>query len=856
VRFPKPYIPLVAAMALGAAGCNPTKRVPQGERLLVRNTVKSDAKDLSTEELKSILKQKPNNKVLGQRLYLLLYNIPDPVKTVERKAEVDSLCALKNQRREKKAEARNAKRIRRGKAAKPFKAKECRQTWRRWLRNDVGEAPVVLDSALIRRSVDQLELYLTKEGYFDATVTDTIYTNRMKLLPKVFPWLFAEKRGKPYSQPKAEVEYRISAGQPYTLCNYSWTVDDLAIDSLVRASQASSLLVSGMRFDADVLDKERTRITDLLRQKGYLFFNRDLLQYVADTSAGYHQVDVQLRFERPAARGKRGLAGTPEGTVYRLGRITVDMTGSSVPFAQVGPVDTMEYKGDRYIFTGKHPAYRPKALESSIPLDSGAVFSQTLNDRAYRRLTNLRVFDRVDITYDTTSAQVPNQADCRITLLPSKRQNISVEGFGTNRGGFLGTSVSLNYRHKNLFRSMGSIQARMSLGLEAQQSLDGRGSSTESGPNVGREVLFNTVELGPEVTIRFPRFIIPFLNTDDRWPRTWGRRTAINMLYNYQRRPDYTRTLAKLNFGYEWNKSRRITMELYPAEINIIRIPLVSEGFQEFIRASNDAILRDSYTDHVIAGGRASLTLNTQDATAHKRNVFLWRPTLQTSGNLLRLANEITGQEQQTDTAGNSFYTLAGVRFAQFVKMESDLRFYHVIHSKSSLAFRFDAGVGVPFGNLGVLPFESSFFSGGANGLRAWRARSLGPGSYSSPLDAYDRVGEVRFEANAEYRFKLIGYLEGAFFSDIGNIWLLHEDPAKPGSGFVLGKVPGQLAVGTGFGARLNFDFFLVRFDLGLQTKDPALPMGQRWIFQHKDPELTTSFAHKLNFNLGIGYPF
>src|SRR5690606_7163010 len=207
-------------------------------------------------------------------------------------------------------------------------------------------------------------------------------------------------------------------------------------------------------------------------------------------------------------------------------------------------------------------------------------------------------------------------------------------------GGFLGTSLSLNYRHKNLFRSMGSIEARMALGLEAQQSLDGKGSADDASTQVGREVLFNTVEFGPEVTVRFPRFLIPFWNTDDRWPRTWGRRTAVNMLYNYQRRPDYTRTLAKMSFGYEWNKSSTVSMAFYPAEVNIIRIPVISDGFQDFIRSSRDAVLRDSYTDHVIAGARATLTLNTQDAAPAKRNVFLWRPSVMTSGNLLRLVNE------------------------------------------------------------------------------------------------------------------------------------------------------------------------------------------------------------------------
>jgi outer membrane protein assembly factor BamA len=179
------------------------------------------------------------------------------------------------------------------------------------------------------------------------------------------------------------------------------------------------------------------------------------------------------------------------------------------------------------------------------------------------------------------------------------------------------------------------------------------------------------------------------------------------------------------------------------------------------------------------------------------------------------------------------------------------------------VAFRAAGGFGVPYGNLGVLPFESSFFVGGANGLRAWRARSIGPGSYSAPLIAFDRIGEIRMEGNVEYRFKLISYLEGAFFADIGNIWNWNEDPAKPGSGFSKDFIS-ELAVGTGFGARLNFDFLIVRFDLGLQTKDPSLPKGERWLFQPKDEfearaaenGLLTTYKPQFNFNLGIGYPF
>jgi outer membrane protein assembly factor BamA len=860
VRTSKVHIPLLIASLAVLSACNPTKRVPQGEYLLVKNTIRSDAAELGDPELAAILKQKANNKVLGQRLYLHLYNLSSPEKTAIRQAEVDSACTEKNARRAERTARRNAKRTEKGKPPKKARPKECRRTLRVWLREDVGEPPVVLDSSLIARSVDQLKLYLNKEGYFNATVSDTVRFTRTKL--------FSGKPGKPFKRPKAAVEYVIHAGEPYTLCTTQWTVDDPAIDSLIQAASENSLVAADMRFDGDVLDKERTRLNDLMRQHGYLYFNRDLLQYVADTSAGDHQVDLLLRVERPLSRGRRGLQGTPEGTVYTLENITVDMSARPRPSEPPPATDTVTYKGYDFLFSGEKPKYRPKALSTSLQLEPGERYSQTANDRTYRRLTNLRVFDRVDITYDTTYAQGPDLADCNITVLPSKRQNLSLEGFLTNRGGFAGTSVSFGYRHRNLFRSMGLLQVQMSVGLEAQQRLGGNGEVDDAGLGVGRDVFFNTVELGPEVTVQFPRFLIPFprrlisvfnrnFKTDDElWPRTWGRRTSVNILYNYQRRPDYTRTLAKTSFGYEWNKKGSLTWALYPVEIDFIHIPALSDAFLDFIQTSNDAILRDSYTDHVVAGGRASVTLKTPGFGPNKRNVFFWRPTVQTSGNLLRLVNNSFDLEQQTDTAGNSFYTFGGVRFAQFVKVENDMRYYHAIHAKSSVAFRIDAGVGVPYGNLDVLPFESSFFGGGANNQRAWRARSLGPGSYNAPLDAFDRVGEITIGGNAEYRFKLIDYLEGALFCDIGNIWDIHENPAKPGSGFELEKFAGELAVGTGIGARLNFDFFLVRFDLGLQTKDPSLPIGERWIFQPKPPERTTPFGNKLTFNLGIGYPF
>ncbi len=814
----------LTCVGLVLAGCNATRWVPPGRRLLVHNVMTVDAGTLDPDQLQNIVKQKPNKRVFGRPLYLDIYNLRDPDKVVRNRAMKDSLCVIRNEQR--KLEGK--------------KLKACDRSTRG--RN--GEPPVILDSSLTQRSVQQLGLYAVKEGYFAAKVSDTTHYTRRRI------WPFSGWGTHPFSKPKASVEYIVEAGRPWMICQVERHVDDPRMAGYVTEEWEKSLLKPGDRFDSDVIDAERTRIADQLKAEGYLFFTRDMVILDADTSAGDHQVDLLVRLERPLAMTQRGLTGTPEGTVYYLNDVIIDATRRTKANVTVPP-DTVHYDGSTFLYLGKRPEFKPKALLGAVFLKPGERFNQRDADRSFRRLTNLRVFDRVDITYDTTGIGQRGYANCRIGLLPAKRQGIAVEGFGTNRGGFLGTSVNFNYRHKNLFRSMASLQTSLTVGLEAQQSLsNGSNPSEDASTAIGKDALFNTVELGPEASISFPR---PF---GGLFSKSSGSRLVVSTLYNYQRRPDYTRTLAKANIGVEFNPTPPWTAGIYPLEVNVIHIPRRSDAFAAFLDSADNAILADSYTDHMIVGERFFLALNTQKFPK-QRNVHFLRITLEHAGHVFIAVPVSWFAMDHTDPlTGEQFKTIGDVRYAQFFKVDVDYRYYRTIHDRSSMAFRVTAGAGKPYGNLGVLPFETAFFSGGANGMRAWRSRTLGPGSYRSTTNHFDRIGEARFEANVEYRFKVFGYLEGALFSDVGNIWTLQPDPAKPGGEFKTDRFLGQIAVGTGLGARLNFDFFIVRFDLGLQTKDPGLPEGQRWIFQKKDPELVTAFGQKLNFNLGIGYPF
>lgn len=820
-------------------GCDPTKRVPAGSHLLNRTRVVLHDKSVDASELESIVKQVPNKRILGQRFHLAMYNLPDPERMAAKKA-----------RKDLRIDRINEDRTARGKEPKPYT-----RTMGEWLRQDVGEAPVILDPELTERTVDQMRLYLAKEGWFRAAVSDTVRDRPRRRIRLFGEW------GPPYTRPKLDVEYHVVAGRAYHYRNVHFQVDDPAIADHVRGIWEQTPLKPGTRFDADVLDRERTRIAERLRDIGYLFFNKDLVTYDADTTVGDHQVDLNLRLERTSyPRNERGLQGRPEGTPFTIDQVTVMATrrlrsGSGV-------LDTTHLNGFTVI-TDRYGRYKPHALLNDVFLKPGDRFRQSNADRTYRRLTALQVFDRVDITYDTTGAG-PGRTKALIDLVPGRSQSMAVEGAGTNRGGALGTSVSLAYRHRNLFRTMVALQAQITLGLEAQQSLTGAGTGVEEATtgSVTSSGLFNTVDIGPELTLRFPYFLLPVKR--ERFSGQAAPRTLLSTLYNYQRRPDYSRTLAKLSFGYEWLESSTRTMSLFPVEVNVVRIPVLSGDFRRYLQQANDPVLTDSYTDHLITGIRGQLVTNTRPpGSVAPRNSYFSRLTLEWAGHPMGLPIPRWLSTMTTDTAGNTYGTVAGVRYAEYVKLDADLRWLRVIHSKSSVAFRAAAGVGMPYGNLGVLPFESSFFVGGANGLRAWRARSIGPGSYSAPLVAFDRIGELRLEGNVEYRFKLISYLEGALFADVGNIWNWKEDPAKPGSG-ISTDLLSELAVGTGIGARLNFDFLIVRFDLGLQTKDPSLPKGERWLFQAKDEfeararerGVTVDYKPQFNFNLGIGYPF
>jgi len=795
------------------------------EYLLKKNKFKFEEEPkIDKDDLKEVVKQDPNRKILGARFYLWAYNVPDPEKAEKR-----------NEKRLNKLQKKNEKRLQKGKDPKEFKP------FGSWWRETVGEAPVVFDSTLVNKSTEQIQIFLVKHGYFNAEVSSQIRTREKK-------------------QMKTAV-YLIKPKKAYFIDSLSFNVSDDYLTKLVKQSRTIGKNVKvGDRFDIEKLDEERKKLTAYLRNRGYYDFHKELIYFDVDSARNSHSVHLELG----VVPRKVPYEGNPDSLIvkpykrYQLNRINVIdrpfLRGQNV-FAS----DTLFLRNYRIIDQNQLKV-KPKTIARNILFDQNEYYELDKVTRTYRRLSTLPIVRAASIEFAPVSEEVDNRLlDVNIGLSPAPKQNFSLEWNGTNQGGFLGISGAIGYRNRNIFGGAEVLSMEISGGLEAQQLL------TESGANneVGQGLAFNTLEFGPQISLTFPRFLLPF--SPDRFAKSANPRTTLITNLSYQRRPDYVRTRSFGSILYRWNETVTKEWQISPLELSLIKINR-STAFDDRLEEINDPFLTNSFQDHFIQSSRITFILNTQRQENPKRNLYFYRSEIETAGSLLRGLYQLSN----ATTNENDSYEALGIQFAQYLKTVHDFRFYNIPNEKMSTAYRVSAGVGIPLQNLDVLPFEKSFFAGGANGIRAWQARTLGPGSFRDPVQNFDKIGDILIEANVEYRFDITDILEGAFFIDAGNIWIMGNETERPGALFEFDQFLSEIAVGAGAGTRFNFDFFLIRLDLGLQVKDPSLDPGERWLFQSKDmynayidnlnagsDDLQLSYYRwQWNLNIGIGYPF
>lgn len=671
----------------------------------------------------------------------------------------------------------------------------------------IGEPPVVYDSLQTQRTVSQMKLFLENRGYFQNEVV-------------------AEKK---INKRKVTQLYKIKTGLPYLINDIHYQFNDESIKDYVLLTKEKSLLVNGKNFDIDVLDKERERIKNELKNYGYYYFNNNYITYKVDTTQGNQKVNLTLVVHNSDIRTDYSDTIGSHKKYYI--HSTNLLLGTKSKIEKAENLDTLVYDSVSIIYSDKLK-FRPKILTHTINFKPKEIYSLQDQNDTYKQLNELRVFKNISFIYEETDS---NRLVANLYINPSVMKSFTLEGIGTNTGGDLGVEGNIIYQNKNIFRGAEFLNIKLKGGMEIQRVV---GVSQDKNDEFFGTP-FNTLEFGPEVSLEIPRFLLP-INMENFSKRA-NPQTNITTAFNFQQRPEYSRNLIQGTFGYSWSESKTKKHFITPFNIYFVKLNL-TEDFKNKIIAENNPFLLNSYTDHFISVIQYSFIFNNQDFQ-HKKNYQYFRFNAETSGNMLSTYNRMTNAPK--DAVTNS-YNFVGIRYAEYVRAEFDSRFYQV-QDHASLVERLAVGVGVPYGNLNVLPFEKGYFGGGSNGVRAWPARRLGPGSLAdSLLSPVNQIGELKIEANLEYRFDITKLFEGAFFIDAGNVWILKKDIYRPNAEFELNKLYKDLAIGVGMGLRLDFSFFIFRLDGAVPLKDPSKINPYAYQIEIK----------RTTLNLGIGYPF
>ncbi|NDV77451.1 BamA/TamA family outer membrane protein [Dysgonomonas sp. 511] len=803
---PLTYLLTFLIFAILIHSCSTTKYVPEGEYLLSSAIVKSDKKVLPSYEVETYFKQKPNYKTFALfKLPLFIYNLSgrDTTKWVNR--------VLRN----------------------------------------AGDPPVLFDSTLMDQTVIDLKRMMTNKGYLNAEVR---------------PMVELKKK-------KARVVYDITAGEPYRISDYKIAVDSnvisdptfylspiyirnkklrdnpprLAIDTIL---QRNSLVHSNDIFDLDMLDMERDRITSIFRRTGYYSFNKEYIGFEADTTLGNRQVSLDLNIYPFTQRMQSGRETETPHNRYIVQEVNLYVDYNPLEDGDIGQYkESTTYERDGYkIKYGPRGEYiKPHVILNNCYIVPGTMFDENMTTLTYSALSQLKILKNVNITYTEFWENDSTKLRCTITCVPDKRQGISAEVEGTNSGGYIGVGAGIGYLHRNVFRGSELFNVKLRGAYEA---------ITPSFASFSE----NYFEIGGETSLTFPRFMFPFLSKDFR--RQIHASTQFSGSYTYQRRPDFfTRTVLSTGIKYIW-QDRRMSLNRHIfdlVDISYVHLPKDALNL-DFYNELPSGAQQYSFKDHfILSTGYTFSRSNVASPLRRNRPIYTLRASIETAGNLLSVIAAAT--DAPKDEFGSK--QIFGTNYAQYVRGTFDFSKTYQVDEKNSIAWRLGGGLAYPYGNYQEIPIQKRFFSGGANSVRGWAIRELGPGSYyfkgekqpralSVNDNFYYHSGDIRFDAGIEYRSKLFWILELGAFIDAGNIWTVREYPKQEGGAFKFNKFYKEIAFSWGLGIRLDFDFVLIRLDRGWKAYDPSGdPATTKWPVKHPF-RLSSNGA----WHIAVGYPF
>ena len=752
----------MAIVVLLVSACSNSKRLPAGESLFKGSKVHINDKNTSKKERKvlkgdlvGVVRPKPNTKTLGVRLKLSLYNLAGDTK----------------------------------------KKKGIRQ----WLRNKIGEEPVLAGSVHINNSKEIMINLLQNKGYFDAAATARMQTDKKK---------------------KSTAVFEITTGEQYTINKVYFKKDSSTIAKKIDSTFSETLLKPDAPYNLDLIKGERDRIDRGLKELGYFFFKPDYILVVVDSSIGDHKVNMYVKL-------KQKVIPDEAYRVYSINDIYIyanyKMQGKNADTSKAD-ADTI----DNYHVIDRKHSFKPSVFSQAMIFEKGDVYSMDDQNVSLSRLVNMGVFKFVKNRFDPINDSFMN---VYYYLTPYPRKSLRFEiGVLTQNDNRAGTEGSISWRHRNIFKGAEELLFKINGGFEAQYS----------GP-VKQPNIYN---FGAETDLSFPRFVVPFINvqTDSRYlPRS-----IIKLKYNYESES----TLLRINsytasYGYDWKEGPHKEHQFYPLNFTYVKTDTL--GTSDIL----NLLYANLIFDGIIIGPTYEFTYNSQNGPQRTHSFYF--------DGLVDLAGNVMGAAERADYRTNP-KTLLGSTYAEYVKLQPDFRYYLRLSDASTIATRVMAGVGIPYGNSEQLPNIKQFWAGGNSDLRGFPSRLVGPGTFNEysvyhTNNYIETLGDIKMEFNIELRQHVYKFINAAVFYDMGNVWLYNNNPVFPGGAFT-SNFYRQLAADAGFGLRFDFKILILRLDLGMPLRDPWLPDNASWVVNKIDfasPEWRTS---NLVFNIAIGYPF
>ncbi|MCU7615293.1 BamA/TamA family outer membrane protein [Chryseobacterium sp. GMJ5] len=680
---------------------------------------------------------------------------------------------------------------------------------RYWLKYKFGEEPVLLGDVDREFNKDIIENYSENKGYFNAKATyDTVSKNK-----------------------KAKVIYTLKPGARYLISNVNFQADSSVINQEIQKTKEKTLLKKGNPFDLDVIKAERERIDNNLKENGFYYFNPDNIIVQADSTVSKnHTVEMNVKLKENTPDLAKAQFTIDKVVVFpnynirdvKKGKYKIPMNPDSLSGYAYGDIFVVD----------PDKKFKPKIFDRALYFEKGDLYNRKDHNLTLNRLISLGVFKFVKNEF-VVSDSLQHKFDAYYLLTPKELQSLRLEALGrTNSANYAGSELNLNWTHRNFFRGAEQFKASVYGAFDVQIG----------GPKDAE----NIFRAGTNVQLSIPRIVAPFRFNSSS---AFVPRTNIILGYEFQNRTTlYTLNNFNASFGYTWKENVRKEHELKLIDITFVDPANVTPKYLESI--GNSQYLKRAVEPQLIYGPTYSYTYTT--TMLPRKNTFYYKGMLDLAGNITGL---LTGANYKKGEVKEIF----GVPFSQYAKIENDFRFYHKFAEKTSIATRLIAGAAIPYGNSENIPFARQFFVGGSNSIRAFRARTLGPGSYDPRTQEagflFDQSGDIKLELNAEYRANLYKFLNVAVFADAGNIWLVNEDPDRPGAKFSKDFLS-EVAVGAGVGLRLDFSILLLRLDLAMPLRVPYYEKGDRWAFDRINFGDGSWRRDNLILNIAIGYPF